>query len=60
MINHFKWIRHFYKKRRDIIARFAEKHLNGSYKYLFVQIVDNRYQAVMISLKNIFLTFDLN
>lgn len=29
MINHFKWIRHFYKKRRDIIARFAEKHLNG-------------------------------
>lgn len=47
MINHFKWIRHFYKKRRDAIARFAEKHLNGLYKHdLHVQIMDNRYQAV--------------
>ncbi|XP_076178119.1 kynurenine/alpha-aminoadipate aminotransferase, mitochondrial [Ptiloglossa arizonensis] len=29
LMNHFKWIRCFYKKRRDTIAALAEKHLNG-------------------------------
>ncbi|XP_050584640.1 kynurenine/alpha-aminoadipate aminotransferase, mitochondrial-like [Bombus affinis] len=29
MMKHFMGIRRFYKQRRDIIARLAEKHLNG-------------------------------
>ncbi|CAD1475226.1 unnamed protein product, partial [Heterotrigona itama] len=29
IMNHFMGIRRFYKQRRDVIARLAEKHLNG-------------------------------
>lgn len=45
MMKHFMGIRRFYKQRRDIIARLAEKHLSGSYN---LQIADNRYCGICL------------
>lgn len=51
MMKHFTGIKRFYKQRRDVIARLADKHLSGSYN---LQIANNPYCVICLFSRQFF------